>query len=43
MENHELTPGPRCSVNIEQSKAVSHGERQPKVRGGGKIQATQQF
>lgn len=26
MENHELTPGPRCSVNIEQSKAVSHGE-----------------
>lgn len=25
MENHELTPGPRCSVNIEQSKAVSHG------------------
>lgn len=26
MENHKLTPGPRCSVNIEQSKAVSHGE-----------------
>lgn len=26
MENHELTPGPRCSVNIEQSKAVSHSE-----------------